>query len=210
MNLEIEIREKLKAEIKSELKEEIKDEILIECKDEIIQDAIKKIDEMVFIDRFFEKKLTTYIKSLCHDEVHFLRMLNRGLVKHEPTCYEFRDKSTGEVVLDKRKDFNIKKLYNEYSKGEIIDCDYEDFKALLEFKIDSKQIAWNGKGKKKFTYRGLFEMYNRAYYVDNIVDKPLRDRFLYFLANNFIFEGETKDYSEVKKSFDRFYPSNKS
>jgi len=210
MNLEIEMLNKLKAEIKAELKEEIKAEILIECKDEIVQDAIKKIDEMIFMDRIFEKKLTAYIGSLCHNEVHFLRMLNRGLVEQGKTYYEFRETSSGKVVLEKRKDFNIEKLYNEYKKAEIIKCEYKDFKSVLEFKSDCKPIAWNDKGKKKFTYKGLFKIYNRVYHVDNLTIKPLRERFLRFLANNFTFEGEFKKYSEIKKSFDKLYPLIKS
>ena len=210
MNLEIEMRNKLKAEIKSELKEEIKAEILKESRDEIVQEAIKKVDEMIFVDRYLEPKLRTYIKSLCYDEVHFLSMLNKGLVNHGETFIEFPKTSTGKVFMSKRKDVNVEKLYNEYRNSGIIDCSYENFNSLLEFKAEAKPIAWNDKGRKKFTYKNLFKMYNRVYEVDNLKLKPLRRRFLHFLSVSFCFEGTFKKYAEIKKSFDKLYPLIKS
>lgn len=196
------IENKILGKLKGEIKSEISDEILAEIKN-IVKQEVRSV---LITERGLETSLTAYIKSLCYEEVHYLRMLNRGLVKHGSTLIEIPDTSKNKVWLTKRNNIDIRDLYEEYRSGNFIFCSYEDFNLVLNFKEPSKPISWNDKGRKRFSYKRLFELYNRVYVFDFSESAELRNRFLYFLADCFYFEGEFKKFAEIKKAFDKVYP----
>lgn len=109
--------DKLKAEIRSELKEEIKAEIVAEWSDEIVKSAMKKVDNMIFLERYFEPMLRTYIKSLCYDDIYYQKMVILGKTKLQETTYEIPQFSEGEIWMIKKKNINIKKLFKEYKRA---------------------------------------------------------------------------------------------
>lgn len=196
------IENKILGKLKDEIKSEISDEILAEIKN-IVKEEVRSV---LITERGLETTLTAYIKSLCYDEVHYLRMLNRGLVKHGSTLIEIPNTSRNIVWLTKRKNIDIRNLYEEYRSGNFIFCSYEDFNMVLDFKVPSKPISWNDKGRKQFSYKRLFELYNSVYVLDFSKSTRLKNKFLYFLADCFYFDGEFKKFVNIKKAFDKAYP----
>ncbi|MGO3184467.1 MAG: hypothetical protein ACTIJ9_16690 [Aequorivita sp.] len=201
MNLENKIWNKLKSEVKSEA--------MIELRQEIKDIVKKEVRSLLIEERGLETSLKAYIKSLCYEEVHFLRMLNEGLVKHGEEFIEIPETSKGRVWLRKRSDVDIRNLYEDNRSKGWISCSYENFKYLIEFNEKAKPTAWNEEAKKSFTYKGLFKMYGKAYYFDFKENDEYRKMFLCYLADFFYFKGEFKKYQEIKKSFDKTYTSKK-
>lgn len=206
MDLENEMWNKLKADIKTELKEDIKAEILAEWRDEIVQSTMKKVDDMIFLERHFDSMLRTYITSLCYEDVHYLRMLNRGLVKQGSNVIPVAQKSTGEIWMTLKNNVNLNSIYDEYRVSGLITCNLENFIDVINFNSGAENTLWYGKGKKGYSFLGLFELYNRIYDYDFCNLNPLiKKRFLKYISVKFLFKGETKEFEKIERSFNNKY-----
>lgn len=86
-------------QLKEELKKELRQEITAELKEL----AKQEIHKLIFTDRYFEPALRTYIKSLLYDDIHYLRMLNRGMVNYGETIITFPQTTMGYLVMNKKK-----------------------------------------------------------------------------------------------------------
>ncbi|WP_299154253.1 hypothetical protein [uncultured Christiangramia sp.] len=189
-----------------ELKEEIKAELFQEIEDKTREIVRSEIKSYIFDTRSIDLSLRIYIKSLCHDEIHYLKMLNRGLVKHGSEIIEIPEWSTGNIVMNKKKDVNLKDLYKEYTNGGYLNCSFNDFKSIVNFEFDCNYVAWTDKARKTFTYKNLFALYNRIYDYDFSDLNPfLEERFLSFISVKFLFQDEIKDVKFIKKAFNKAY-----
>ncbi len=205
-NIENELWVKLKDEIKTEILDELRAKTVVQLRDELVKSVMFKVEKLIFEERYFETPLKTYIKSLCYEDVHYLRMLNLGLVKQGNNIIPVSEKSTGEVWMTLRKNVNTNMLYEEYKGGGLVDCSFENFISILNFDSAAERLIWQGKGKSKFSYLGLFDLYNRIYDYDfSNLNPLLKQRFLLYLSVKFIFDGETKEYENIKKSFNKEY-----
>lgn len=199
--------ENLENELYTSLREEIKADVLGELRDEIRDIVKNEVKSILIEERGLETSLTAYIKSLCYEEVHYLKMLNKGLVKHGSDLIEIPETSKNRVWMSKKDNVDVRNLYEEYRSGGFIDCSYENFKYLMNFNPKSRPVAWNDTARKTFTYKKLFELYHTIYHFDFSNSEQLKERFLLFLADFYHFGGEFKKYKDVKKSFDKAYPS---
>lgn len=193
------------------LKEEIKSELLSEIRQELRETVKKEFRSIMFEERYFEKMIKSYIKKLCYEDVNYPLMLNRGLVKYEPTIYEVMEHSTY-IWMNKKKNVDLKKLYAEYKNGGIISCSYEGFESAMniippEVKNGKIQaITWNDYGRKTFSYKRLFELYERIYDENfSKLDVRKKDKFIGYISNKFKFEGVTKSFDKIDDSFKKAY-----
>lgn len=194
--------EELKAELKAAVIQDLDQEIR-----EIVRDEIKRY---IFDTKSIDKSLRTYIKSLCFDDIYYLRMLNGGLLKQETGTYIIPETSTGKIRMNKKENVDLKKLYKEYLKTGHITCTYDDFKSVMNFEHDVQIIDWRDKGKKTFTYKSLFELYNRIYDYNFSELKPVVEyRILLYISVKFKFQNQIKDIQDIRKSFHKTYKSKK-
>lgn len=203
---EIDIYKKLKDEIKSELREELKreirDELLLEMKEQLNVLVKEEIETLIFTERYFETRVISYIKSLCYNEIHYLRMLNNGMVKHGETLIEVPQWTSGHLSVEKKIDINNAKLYEEYINSGMMECSFEDFEAVLGFKHDSGYINWKQKSGQSYSYLGIFYLYSEVITEDIYnLPKSKEARFLYYIANKFLRAGQPIEYKKLKKSF---------
>ncbi len=210
MNIENEMWDKLKAEIKSELKDEIKAELIEDWKEEIVKSAMKKVDDLIFIDRYFETMLRTYITSLCYDDIHFQRMKNLGLAIESDQEIEYRKSSTGKIWMALKKDVNFTELYSDHLAVGDIDCTQEEFNSVLNFDQLAIPVVWNQKARGNFSYRGVFQLYENVYDFDfSKINTPVIYHLIDFISQNFMFEGSLKPYDLIRKSFMKAYKPKK-
>lgn len=210
MNIENEMWDKLKAEIKSELKDEIKAEIIAEWKDEIVKSTIKKVDDMIFKDRYFETMLRTYITSLCYDNIHNQRMKNLGRGIDVDQEIEYRKSSTGKIWMALKKDVDFTELYSEHLAVGDINCSQEEFISVLNFDPLPAPIVWNQDARGNFSYRGVFILYENVYDFDfSKINTPVIYHLIKHISQNFIFEGSLKPYDLIRKSFVKAYKPKK-
>lgn len=229
MNLENEMWNKLKAEIKSEIKSEMKEEIKAELKKELRREIIQNIKNestmdlgvdyineirkiiktelrsIIFDEKFYETDIVTYITSLVYKEYHYLVMLNRGLVKIGRTTIEVSEFSVSNFSLNLVKDLNLLDIYVNYEKSGIIKCTYEEFADFINFKNPKNQIIWNHDGRSRFTFRGLFALYENVYSDDfNDLNDFVQRKIIAYISAKFIFEGVTKPFKNVEEAFKRY------
>jgi hypothetical protein len=198
--------ENLTKELYAELKADLKSEIINEIKDEINFIVRKEVENVLIIERGLEASLTTYIHNLCFREIHYLRMLNQGLVKHGENLIVIPNSSNGFVWLNKKDYINFENLFREYSKSGIVNCSFENFESALKFEPIDGSISWNGSGRKKFSYIGLFQLYNTIYDFESLIKNAVvLERFVSFISSTFTFDGQFKTSNDVKKSFNRKY-----
>lgn len=210
MNIENEMWDKLKAEIKSELKDEIKAELIADCKEEIVKSAMKKVDDLIFIDRYFETMLRTYIKSLCYDDIHFERMKNLGLAIESDQEIDYWKSSTGKIWMALKKDIDVAKIYSEHIAAGNISCTQQEFNSVINFDHISPPIIWNQEARGSFSYKGVFKLYENVYDFDfSQIDAPVIYHLINFIRQNFIFEGSFKSYYLIRKSFIKAYKPKK-
>lgn len=207
-HIEIDIYKKLKEDIKSELREElkaeIKKELLLEMKEELNVLVKEEIDNLIFTERYFETRVITYIKSLCYEEIHYLRMLNKGMVKHGETLIEVPQLPSGYLLVNIKANINYADLHKQYSSGGMMECSTEDFISALTFKSDGNYINWTQKARSTFTYTGIFDLYNDILNDDIFQFPELKlERFLYFISNKFLLGGKIIEYKNLRKSFNK-------
>ncbi|MGV8994535.1 MAG: hypothetical protein ACOH1O_10570 [Flavobacterium sp.] len=205
-SVEIDIYKKLKDEIKSELREElkreIKDELLLEMKEQLNVLVKEEIDTLIFTERYFETRVISYIKSLCYNEIHYLRMLNNGMVKHGESLIEVPQWKSGVLFVKNNLNVNYADLYKQYTNCGMMECSFEDFEAVLDFKHDSGYINWKQKGRTTYTYVGIFDLYNDILSEDIFYFSEVKlERFLYFISNKFLIAGKVIEYKNLKNSF---------
>jgi hypothetical protein len=190
----------------TQLKEDIKKELRLEMKAELKKLVKEEIHTILFEERAFETPLTTYIKSLAYKDIHYLIMLNNGLVKHGSNLIEIPETSTGTVFMKLKKNINFKQLYDNCIESGIMEASFDDFKAVLNFEAESGYIFWLQKARKSFTYKGIFELYESVYDEDFFNLNPhLQRLFIAYLSNKFLLEGKPKLYVEFEKSFNKVY-----
>lgn len=191
--------EKSLIQINSELREELKETVK------------KEFRNILFEERYFETAIKSYIKSLCFQDINYVFMLNRGLVKNGAITFENPEYST-KIWMKIKSNVNINKLYEEYKFGKHIKCSFENFEAAINFEpienfeSDEEIIVWTGNGKKKFTYKGLFDLYHRIYDEDfSKIHKSSKDLFLAYISVKFKFEGVFKSFNLINRSFIKAY-----
>lgn len=212
-NIENELWVKLKDEIKTEILDELRARTVVELRDELVRSVMFKVEKLIFEERYFEKMLNTYIKTLCYKEINFLRMQSMGFTNRKPEIFDFQEDTTLENWIKNRNNIDIIDLYNECTAEGAITCSYENFCDILDFDANTKRVEWKGKSKGKsdsnFSYYGLFELYEKIYDYDFSNLNPLfKERLLFYIEEKFIFGGERKSKALIEKSFDRKYKSN--
>lgn len=190
----------------AQIKEDIKKELQLEMKQEIKELVKKEIRTILFEERAFEIPLKTYIKSLAYENVHYLIMLNKGMVKHGSSLIEIPEKSTGTIFMNLKKDVDFQQLYDYYIEAGLMQASFEDFKAVLNFETESGYIFWLQKARKSFTYKGIFELYESVYNEDFYNLNPYLQRiFIVYLSNKFLLGNDFKSYLAFEKSFNKLY-----
>jgi hypothetical protein len=134
----------------TQLKEDIKKELRLEMKAELKKLVKEEIHTILFEERAFETPLTTYIKSLAYKDIHYLIMLNNGLVKHGSNLIEIPETSTGTVFMKLKKNINFKQLYDNCIESGIMEASFDDFKAVLNFEAESGYILVTKSSKKLY------------------------------------------------------------
>ncbi len=174
---------------------------------EIVKEEFYKI---LFEERIFEREIKTYIKSLAYDDVHYLRLLNLGLVKNSEEVYELSESSSGSLKMRKKRNISLENIYNENIKYGIMTGNLKDFISAINYKAEGEVIDWRQKAKKGFTYTGIFEMYQEIYDIDfNTMNQVFVNRFTKYLSVKFKLGGEHKKWTYFKKSFMKIYQPKK-
>lgn len=190
----------------AQLKEDIKKELRLEMKAELKELVKKEIYTILFEERAFQTPLTAYIKSLAYKDIHYLIMLNKGMVKHGSNLIEIPETSTGTVFMKLKKNINFKQLYDNCIESGVMEASFEDFKAVLNFEVESGYIFWLQKARKSFTYKGIFELYESIYDEDFFNLNPhLQRLFIVYLSNKFLLGQDFKSYVDFEKSFNKVY-----
>lgn len=190
----------------AQLKEDIKKELRLEMKAELKELMKEEIHTILFEERAFETPFKTYMKSLAYEDIHYLIMLNKGMVNHGNSIIEIPKKSTGSVFMKLKKDIDFKQLYNNCIEANLMQASFEDFKAVLSFKAESGYIFWLQKARKSFTYKGIFELYESIYDEDFFNFNPHLQRiFIAYLSNKFLLGRDFKTYNDFEKSFKKIY-----
>lgn len=175
---------------------------------EIVKEEFYKI---LFEERIFEREIQTYIKSLVYDDVHYLRLLNSGIVKQGSLIFEVPEYSSGKLIMSRRANISLENIYNENIRYDIMAGDLSDFVAIINFESESGIIDWRQKGRKQFTYTGIFKMYEEIYDIEfKTMEEYFVDRFMLYLSTKFQLGGNFKKWTDFKKSFMKIYQSEKS
>lgn len=185
---------------------EVQNLVLELAKNEIKEVVKKEIRTIIFEERYFETPLRAYIKSLAYDDVHYLRMLNAGMVKYGTTIIEIPKISSGSLKMRMKKYVNLNKLYEEYTNTGLLEGTLEDFLAIVNFEAESGYINWTQKARKTFTYKGIFELYESIYEDDFFNLNPLLEGiFLAYISTKFLLLGKFKETTDFEKSFNKIY-----
>lgn len=192
------------------LKKELKQEILNESKAQIRELIEKEVYNLIFKEKHFETPLRAYILSLALDDIHYTRMLNRGLVKNQPETIIFNRSDSIISIVHLKEEIDLETIFEKYADL-MPGCDFEIFERVVTFRKEPKDmINWIEKSKKGFTYYGLFEMLDEIYREDFYELESLRKRHLMaYLSVSFRPGGLYKETDNFIKSFNRRYGSNK-
>ncbi len=190
----------------AQIKEDIKKELQLEMKQEIKELVKKKIRTILFEERAFEVPLKAYIKSLAYENIHYLIMLNKGMVKHGSSLIKIPKMPPGKIFMNLKEDVDFQKLYDDYIEAGLMQASFEDFKAVLNFEAESGYIYWLQKARKSFTYKGIFELYESIYNEDFYnLNSYLQKMFIAYLSNKFLLGNDFKTYLAFEKSFNKLY-----
>jgi|SRR5690554_1275206 len=174
---------------------------------EIVKEEFYKI---LFEEKIFETEIKAYIKSLVYDDVHYLRLLNSGVVKHGRQIFELPKYSSGKLIMHRRANITLENIYNENIRYNIMAGDLSDFIAVINFESESGIIDWRQKGRKQFTYTGIFKMYEEIYDIEfKTMEEYFVDMFMSYLSTKFQLGGNFKKWTDFKKSFMKIYQPEK-